>query len=171
MVSFQRGWFNLKDSLCNLKAYRNINSTTAVLSLTHLEASPLHRLHKILADRCSDAFQKAVRSDWYLYCGCCALLASVLPAVQGCYGCYSLGGLPQGFWHKDVLTSCVLVCLCKCVCLHAWSLKDMEQRFKQKFSKAMLVFVPATVPSQGYLPPNDYCFPVYWAQMWSPDQK
>lgn len=107
----------MKAVLCNLTACRNINSITAVFSLTYLEASPPHRSHKILADRCCDAFQKAGCSDRYLRRARCALLSSVLPAVQSCYGCYSLGGLLQGSWHKDDLTSGVLVRLCECVCV------------------------------------------------------
>ncbi len=104
----------MKAVLCNLTARRNINSITSVLSLTHLEASPPHISHKILADRC-DAFQRAGCSDGYLCCAHCALLSCVLPAVQGCYGCYSLVGLLQGSWHKDDLTSSVLVHGCVCL--------------------------------------------------------
>lgn len=117
VVSFQRGPCHLNGVLRNLTAHRNINSITTVLSLTHLEASPPHRPHRILGDRCCDASQKAGHSDRCLCIARCALLSSVLPAVRSCYGCYSLSDPLQSSWHKDKLTSTVLVCFCQCVCV------------------------------------------------------
>ena len=122
-----------------------------MLSLTRLEASPPHTSHTILADRC-DAFQKAGCSDRYLRCARCALLSSVLPAVQSCYGCYSLGGLLQGSGHKDNLTSSVLVHLRECTYVCALVHWKTRQRVKDKCSKAMFVFAPYQLYPQVSMP-------------------
>lgn len=153
-----------------IKTRPSVTLLLAGISIASPQCFPWHILKRLLhTDRTGSLLidvamlykRPAALTD--IFAERCALLSRVVPAVQSCYGCYSLGGLLQGFRHNNKLTSRVLVWVFWSVCV-----------LNQNEAKQYLCSPPPTGASQVTLPSSytaSSYFHVHWVHSWCPCHK